>query len=189
MQSCYLRNDGGGKFTILPLPMEAQVSPINGMVVDDFDGDGEPDVLACGNDYGTEVGTGRYDASNGLLLKGDGKGNFTPLPILRSGIYIPGNAKALVKLRGSSGRYLVAASQNHGPLKLYELKKKPKLIGLSPGDVFALLHFKDGRTQKTEFYHGSSFLSQSDQFLTIPDGITEIDIHNSLGANRKIMAE
>ncbi len=189
MRSCYLRNDGGGKFTLLPLPMEAQFSPINGMVVDDFDGDGNADVLACGNDYGTEVGTGRYDASNGLLLKGDGNGNFTPMPILRSGIYIPGNAKALVKLRGSAGRYLVAASQNHGPLTLYELKKKPKLIGLSPGEVFALLHFKDGRIQRTEFYHGSSFLSQSDQSLTIPDGITEIDIYNSLGANRKIRAE
>src|ERR1700722_19013920 len=54
MQSCYLRNDGGGKFTMIPLPNAAQVSVINGMVVDDFDGDGNPDVLINGNDYGTE---------------------------------------------------------------------------------------------------------------------------------------
>jgi hypothetical protein len=39
LQSCYLRNEGNGKFTFIPLPV-AQISAINGMVVDDFDGDG-----------------------------------------------------------------------------------------------------------------------------------------------------
>ena len=47
------------------------------MVADDFDGDGNLDVVINANDYGTEVQSGRYDALNGLLLKGDGKGNFT----------------------------------------------------------------------------------------------------------------
>src|SRR6185437_1362957 len=107
LQSCYLRNDGGGKFALIPLPRAAQFSVLNGMVVDDFDGDGNPDVLITGNDYGTEVATGRYDALNGLLLKGDGAGHFIPVPILKSGIYIPGNGKALVKLRGAGNRYLV----------------------------------------------------------------------------------
>ena len=55
LQSCYLRNDGNGKFTMIPLPKEAQVSALNGMVVDDFDGDGNLDVAINGNDYGTEV--------------------------------------------------------------------------------------------------------------------------------------
>ena len=68
-----------GKFTMVPLPVEAQISQLNGMVVDDFDGDGNLDVAISGNDYGTEVATGRYDAFNGLMLKGDGKGNFKPI--------------------------------------------------------------------------------------------------------------
>jgi len=89
MQSCYLRNDGGGKFTMIPLPNLAQVSVINGMVVDDFDGDGNLDVLLNGNDFGTAVGIGRYDASYGLLLKGDGAGGFTPLSIAESGHLYP----------------------------------------------------------------------------------------------------
>ena len=76
LQSCYLRNDGGGKFTMMALPIAAQVSAINGMVVDDFDGDGNLDVLINGNDYATSIGIGRYDAFNGLLLKGDGTGGF-----------------------------------------------------------------------------------------------------------------
>ncbi len=189
MQSCFLRNDGGGKFTLLPLPVEAQVSVLNGMVVDDFDEDGNLDVLINGNDYGTEVGTGRYDALNGLLLKGDGAGNFRPLPILRSGIYIPGNGKALVKLQGSSGRYLVAASQNRGPLKLYELKKAPSSIKLDPDEVRALLHFKDGRIQKAEVYNGSSFLSQSGRFLAVSSSISYVEVFNNKGVVRKISCE
>ena len=186
MQSCYLRNDGGGKFTMIPLPNAAQVSVINGMIVDDFDGDGNLDVLVNGNDYGTEVGTGRYDALNGLLLKGDGQGNFTPLPISQSGIYIPGNGKALVKLSGSKGKYLVAASQNRGPLKLYECKKGFGQVKANVDDVAAILHFKDGRTQKTEFYNGSSFLSQSGRFLSIGDNVSLVEMINSKGIRRKI---
>jgi len=69
---------------------------INGMVVDDFDGDGNLDLLINGNDYGTSIGIGRYDAFNGLLLKGDGAGGFIPLSMLQSGINIPGNGKALL---------------------------------------------------------------------------------------------
>ena len=186
MQSCYLRNDGGGKFTMIPLPKAAQVSVINGMVVDDFDGDGNPDVLINGNDYGTEVGTGRYDALNGLLLKGDGQGNFTPLSISQSGIYIPGNGKALVKLTGSEGKYLVAASQNRGPLRLYECKEKMQQVKANADDVAAILHFKDGRTQKTEFYNGSSFLSQSGRFLSIGNNVATVEMINNRGIRRII---
>src|SRR6185312_16746819 len=108
LQSSYLRNDGNGKFTVIPLPKEAQVSPLNGMVVEDVDGDGNLDVVINGNDYGAEVSTGQYDALNGLVLKGDGKGNFKPLSILQSGIYIPGNSKALVKFLDSKGDMVLA---------------------------------------------------------------------------------
>jgi hypothetical protein len=186
MQSCYLRNDGGGKFTMLPLPIEAQVSVINGMVVDDFDEDGNLDVLISGNDYGTEVGIGRYDALNGLLLMGDGRGNFTPLSMALSGVDIPGNGKALVKLRGPSARYLVAASQNRGPLKVYQLNKSLEQIKIDPHDVRAILHFKDGRIQKTELYYGSSFLSQSGRFLTVSKEVSFVEIVGGKGVSRKI---
>ena len=186
LQSCYLRNDGSGKFTLIPLPMEAQFSVINGMVVDDFDDDGNLDVLINGNDFGTEVGTGRYDALNGLLLKGNGDGSFKPLPILKSGIYIPGNGKALVKLQSSSGGYLIAASQNRDVLKLYQLNKKQNCLKLNADDVNAIIHFKNKKIQKEEFYNGSSFLSQSSKFMMIGKNIISVDITNSKGITRKI---
>ena len=130
LQSVYLRNNGHGKFTMIPLPMAAQVSELCGMSVDDFDGDGNLDVIINGNDYGTELTTGRYDAFNGLMLKGDGKGGFKPLTILQSGIYIPGNGKALVKVMGANGKYLLAASQNRDVMKIFELKRDSHPVAL-----------------------------------------------------------
>jgi hypothetical protein len=186
LQSCYLRNDGGGKFTLIPLPREAQVSPINGMVVDDFNGDGNLDVLINANDYGTEVGTGRYDASNGLLLAGDGAGGFIPQSILQSGIYIPGNGKALVKLRGATGNYLVAASQNKDVLKLYERRRKSDMIPIRPDDVSAVIRWKNGRTRKVEFYYGTSFLSQSARFLDFDPDMVSMTITDIRGRNREV---
>src|SRR4029079_4981569 len=106
------------KFSIEPLPAVAQFSAINGMIADDFDDDGNLDICINTNDYSTDPSNGRYDALNGLILKGDGKGRFIPLTILQSGIFIEGNGRALVKFRGNNGNVLVAASQNKGPLKI-----------------------------------------------------------------------
>jgi hypothetical protein len=186
LESCYLRNDGGGRFTLIPLPMQAQVSIINGMVVDDFDGDGNLDVLMNGNDFGTEIGVGRYDALNGLLLKGDGAGGFTPLSIVQSGIYIPGNGRALVKLQSSSGNYLVAASQNKDVLKLYQLRRNVKLLKMKADDVSALLQLGNGKIEKEELYYGSSFLSQSGRFLSVDKNAVSAEITNSRREKRKI---
>lgn len=186
LQSCYLRNEGKGKFTMIPLPKEAQMSTLNAMVADDFDKDGSLDLLISGNDFGTAVSIGRYDAFNGLLLKGDGKGGFKPLSILESGIYIPGDAKALVKLRSSSGKYLIAASQNKEALKLFELKTKVKTLNLHADDVSAEIKFKSGKIQKEEFYYGSSFLSQSARFLRVDENMQGITVFDSKGKSRVI---
>lgn len=186
LRSCYIRNDGDGKFTLIPLPLQAQFSVVNGMVADDFDSDGNLDVLINGNDFGTDVSVGRYDALNGLLMTGDGKGNFQPLSILQSGIYIPGDGKALVKLQGTNGKYLVAASQNKDYLKLFELRNKIKPYKVNPDDVNAIIHYKDGSIQKQEFYYGTSFLSQSSRFIMLNDHISNITVTNSKGKTRDI---
>jgi len=189
LQSCYLRNEGNGKFTMIPLPKEAQFSAINGMIVDDFDGDGNLDLLMSGNDYSTSVGIGQYDAFYGLLLTGDGMGAFKPLSILQSGVCIPSDGKALVKLTGAKGKYLVAASQHRGDLKLFELNKKQRTVAVDPGDRFALLRFTNGKTQKQELNQGSSFLSQSASFLSLGDLVSSVQITNSKGTVRNIIID
>lgn len=182
----YIRNDGNGKFNISPLPLNTQYSCMNGMVAEDFDGDGNLDILMVGNDFGTEVSVGQYDACNGLMLKGDGKGNFMPLPIMQSGWFVPGDAKALVKLRSTNGKCLFASSQNKGKLKVFELKKYITYVPLEPLDVSALVTYKNGLKQKREFYYGSSFLSQSGRFLNIDENISSVDITDGKGSQRHI---
>jgi FG-GAP-like repeat len=186
LQSCFLRNDGNGKFTMIPLPLEAQFSALNGMTVDDYDGDGNLDVIINGNDYGTDVSIGRYDALNGLMLKGDGKGNFKPLSIMQSGIYIPGNGKALVKLHSGKGKYLLAASQNKDALKLFELRQNVKSFTPGAMDASAVIKYKNGTAIKQEFYYGSSFLSQSARFINVGNNVSEITITANNGTLRTI---
>jgi hypothetical protein len=181
-----LRNDGNGHFTLIPLPPEAQWSVINGMSVGDFNGDGQLDLVMNGNDYGTSVNFGRYDALNGLYLSGDGKDGFTPLSMLQSGLFIPGNGKALVRLRGAGGGSLLAAGQNRGPLKLFAQRHPLPTLTLQPSDVSVLIHYRNGQTRKEEVYYGVSFLSQSGRFIDWNDNTTYVEITNNKGAKRVI---
>ncbi len=184
LSSSFCRNDGNGRFTMIPLPAAAQISVLNGMAVEDFDGDGYLDVVVSGNDWGTEVSVGRYDALNGLLLKGDGKGGFKALSIAQSGIYIPGNGKGLVSFKDKDGRYLLAAGQNRGSLKVFALNKEVGFVPLLPDDVSAQITLSNGPKRKLEFYYGSSFLSQSTRFILTYKNITSIIISNSSGETR-----
>tara|TARA_A100000171_G_C2138103_1_gene152083 strand:- start:274 stop:3624 length:3351 start_codon:yes stop_codon:yes gene_type:complete len=94
--SVYLENTGNGAFSITNLPMEAQLSPINDMVVYDFDKDGNLDVVVGGNMFNTEVETPAYDAGKGLYMQGKGDGTFATLfEVNKSGIYMPYNVKGL----------------------------------------------------------------------------------------------
>lgn len=187
LKSCFLRNDGNGKFTLIPLPVQAQVSVLNGMATGDFDGDGNLDVMINGNDFGTDVSIGRYDALNGLMLKGDGKGGFKPLSILQSGIYIPGNGKALIKLRDKNGNELLAASQNKDFLKVFKLNRVGKTIAVKPTDVYALIQYKNGKISKQEFSYGSSFLSQSARYITMNDVVKCVTIFDNAGIKRAVI--
>ncbi|MFQ5446448.1 MAG: VCBS repeat-containing protein, partial [Saprospiraceae bacterium] len=121
-ESVVLINEGQS-FTPRSLPIEAQISPINGIIPYDFDADGKMDLLVAGNMYGTEVETPRHDAGNGLILMGTGGGNFQPLTIRQSGFFAPGNVKdvQLLSLGGGKG-HLVLVANNDGPLEIFRFQ-------------------------------------------------------------------
>ena len=121
------------------------------------------------------------------MVKGDGQGNFVAKSILESGIFIPGNGKALVKLRGKDGKYLAAAAQNRGTLKVLELKQSMNSVSLKPGDIRAEIIFSDGRKRKAEVNYGSSFLSQSARFISIGKDVKSVSITESTGKIKKIV--
>src|SRR2546427_7529162 len=83
------RNNGDGSFTLVPLPLEAQLAPVYGMLAADLDGNGTLDLLLAGNFDGVKPEIGRMGASYGLLLRGDGKGNFTPVRTAEGGRLVP----------------------------------------------------------------------------------------------------
>jgi hypothetical protein len=186
MFSSYIENLGNGKFAMHALPAFAQFAPVYGIVVDDFNNDGNLDLATVGNDYGTEVSVGRYDAMNGLIMLGDGKGGFTCETILQSGIFVSGNARALVKLTDNKNNYLLAASQNKDVLKIYRKRNKDTLVRLLPTDLYAIIYLKNGSKRREEIYHGTSFLSQSSLFIPVSRQISAVEIINNKGEKRKL---
>ncbi|WP_317039867.1 VCBS repeat-containing protein [Kriegella aquimaris] len=109
--SVYLENKNG-QFIVHKLPIEAQTSSINGILVDDYDKDGLLDLLIAGNLYVSEVETPRNDASYGLFLKGNGEGDFQAIPASKSGFFVPGDVKDLATINYNSKTYVIAAKNN-----------------------------------------------------------------------------
>jgi hypothetical protein len=186
LKTSYLENLGNGKFALSELPLQAQIAPVYGMIAGDFNGDAFPDLLLTGNDYGAEVGMGRYDAMKGLLLAGDGKGNFSPLTMQQSGICIPGDGKSMIELAGVGGEQLVVAGQNRGPLKIFKkISPNGRQLSLKTLDCAAIVRLKDGRTYRVELPYGHSFLSQSARRLWLPEQAAEVEVIDFLGKRSK----
>lgn len=119
--SSYIHNLGNGKFELKPLPSEGQLAPVFNIISGDFNNDKKPDLMLCGNDYGSEVSNGRLDSFDGLVLIGDGGGNFKPLSIRQSGVYIPGDARSIVDFKNKGGNNVFIVSQSNGPIKAFLL--------------------------------------------------------------------
>ena len=164
MKTIVILNQGGGKFEVKELPVEVQFSQTNGLVVEDFDNDGFQDILVSGNNYGNETSVGRYDASNGVFLKGMGKGDFKV--VKQSGFYVPNDAKALVSISNVSGDICVMASQNRGPLKCF--KTPIKKYGVVSPTAKSYSYTINGKKTKKEFYYGSGYLGQSARYVILP---------------------
>jgi hypothetical protein len=110
--STYLQNDGHGNFAAFRLPNLAQISPINGVLVHDVDGDGSLDLIVAGNLYDSEPNIPRADAGNGLWLRGDGHGGFTPIPPSVSGFLAPLQVTDLALITTPQGKAVLVANNS-----------------------------------------------------------------------------
>lgn len=113
MASAVFLNKGNRSFDILELPMEAQFSPVYAILADDFDRDGIIDLVFGGNFYESKPEAGRYDASYGLFMKGNGDGRFKSVPARDSGLLIKGAIRNMSLLRvKNKGNYILVGVNN-----------------------------------------------------------------------------
>jgi hypothetical protein len=123
LATSYIENLGNGQFNILPLPSSVQFSPVYGLLVTDIDEDGNLDIVMGGNFYGSRVKYGRYDASKGSILLGNGKGGFTSVTAGTSGLSIDGEVRDIMPLELANGSQCILFARNNAALGLYEINK------------------------------------------------------------------
>jgi enediyne biosynthesis protein E4 len=117
--SCYLENKGNDQFELTPLPREAQFSPIYAIQSGDFNQDGNTDMILAGNFFGNRIKFGENDANKGLLLTGNGKGNFTVISDTLSGFHINGEVRDIADIRMASGKNILVFALNNDSVRIY----------------------------------------------------------------------
>jgi enediyne biosynthesis protein E4 len=119
MESCVLINSGKGSFSLTPLPVEAQFTPVYAIATGDFNRDGYCDILLGGNQYRVKPEMGINDAGYGLFLKGTAHGQWLPVSSLSSGIFVKGEIRdfTLLKVKGSN---VIVTSKNNDYLQFYK---------------------------------------------------------------------
>ena len=118
-QTSYLENLGNEQFKLTALPREAQYSPVYAINTGDYNNDGNTDMLLAGNFFGTRIKFGEYDANKGLVLTGNGKGEFTPLSDLQSGFNIRGEVRDIKSIKLGSGKNILVFAINNDSAKVY----------------------------------------------------------------------
>ena len=119
----YIENLGDGKFRIVPLQNIAQLSSTKSIVVNDFNNDGNPDIVIGGNTINTEIEIPRIDGSYGLAMAGDGSGNFIGIHPSESNLYLTGEIPDMEIINlGSGVAPAILTLENNGYLSMYSVK-------------------------------------------------------------------
>jgi hypothetical protein len=114
-------NMGNGQFKIQKLPVIVQLSSVNAIQCMDLNGDGYPDLILGGNEFGFLPQFSRLDASFGDVLINNGKGDFSFMENRKSGLDIRGMVRDIVMLKGPEGTRILFAINNENPA-LYKLE-------------------------------------------------------------------
>lgn len=122
LESSVLWNDGNN-FSMVALPVEAQVSPVFGIIADDIDGDGITDIWLGGNFYGLKPQVGRNDASRGVFLKGNANRSFIYKPQQHNGLYVEGEVRDAAIIHSGLFKRIIVA-RNNDKVLLFQKRNK-----------------------------------------------------------------
>jgi hypothetical protein len=112
LASVVLSNNKGKSFIIEILPEVAQLSVVNDILIEDLNNDGNMDVMLIGNNYAQETLFGRYDASIGTILLGDGKMHWKNLEANKSGFLVEGDARYIRSVKTAEGKIVIVTNNN-----------------------------------------------------------------------------
>jgi hypothetical protein len=112
LASGILFNNGDEHFEFKPFPLQAQFSKMYSAITDDFDNDGENDILIAGNFFSYKTELGKDDAGLGLLIKADKNRNIQTIDPSESGCYIDGDVRAMTEIKNDFGKFIVIAKNN-----------------------------------------------------------------------------
>ena len=118
-KTSFIENTGNGQFKAHELPFDAQMAPINDILLEDVTGDGKYDIIGVGNNFGNETFIGRQDGLNGLILKLKDSTKFETIPSGKSGFLVPGDAKSISKIKGANGEQMLIVTQNRDSLLVF----------------------------------------------------------------------
>lgn len=121
LTSSILKNEKG-KFVRQDLPIEAQFGPVKCLLIDDYNKDGNPDILLSGNDNSYETETGVMDALTGIILLGDGKGGFKTMLSKQSGLWLTHEARDMAILKSSGDKKILICGNNNSKVQVYDFK-------------------------------------------------------------------
>ncbi len=108
------------KFIAKKLPAAAQWTPVFGLAVADFDGDGRTDVVLAQNQFSVRPEDSRQHSGRALWLRGDGQGGFTAESSEISGLAIDGEQRGAAAADfDEDGRPDVVITQNASSTRLY----------------------------------------------------------------------
>ena len=124
MASAILKNMDGNHFELEYLPARVQFSPVNDIVVSDFNSDGNKDILLVGNLFGTESNTTRLDGGKGVLLTGDGAMNFNEVWPMESGFWADADARELAILKTGTGPKIIIVGNNNDSVDLFYITNR-----------------------------------------------------------------
>ena len=188
LESMVFINNGNG-FDPIALPFEAQISTAMHAGVADINGDGHEDIFLSQNFFAVQKETDRNDSGRGLVILGDGKGNFNSLPGHLSGIKIYGEQRgAAFADFNLDNRIDLIVTQNGAQTKLYEnTNSEPGLRVKLRGSKFnpwafgakIQISYKDGSLGPVrEIQSGSGYWSQNSpiQILGIKGEASDLKI-------------
>jgi enediyne biosynthesis protein E4 len=120
METVYLENRNGKELALRHLPLQAQYSPVYGIATADIDGDGKKDIVLAGNNKWTRIKFGRYNANHGVVLLGNGKGDFRYVSQTESGLSMRGDVRSLQKIKTGTTQSIIAGVNDNNALMLQQ---------------------------------------------------------------------